>query len=79
MFKHVFLKDPNNLVISPFSVKLLMNLLVEATAPETDTQRELTIISSKTSTTASIRNDFEKIFKSLNVSLICGILKILIF
>lgn len=55
--------------MSPFSVKVLLNLLAEATANNTDTQRELAIISTNDIRSHSAnRIQFDKIFQSLNVS-----------
>lgn len=65
----MFLKDPSNLIISPFSVKLLMNLLAEAAGTDSDTQKELSIISSNNIRSPyANRNQFSRIFKSLQVS-----------
>lgn len=65
--QRVFLKDPKNLVISPFSIKLLLNLLAEAAGTDTQTQKELAIISSNNIRSPyANRNQFGKIFESLN-------------
>jgi len=42
--KALMLSDPSNMILSPFSVKLLLSLLSEAAGPDTSTHKELAAV-----------------------------------
>lgn len=61
----MMLKDQSNMVVSPFSVKLLLVLLSEASGTDTTTQKELSIILSNIRAPYTARVLYGKIFNSL--------------
>lgn len=67
------LSDPSNMILSPFSVKLLLSLLSEAAGPDTSTHKELAAVLPSIQTIIQARELYGKIFGSLLVSLILAL------
>lgn len=56
------LSDPYNMILSPFSVKLLLSLLSEATGTDTSTHKELAAVLPSSQTINQARELYGKIF-----------------
>jgi serine protease inhibitor len=63
--KALMLSDPSNMILSPFSVKLLLSLLSEAAGPDTSTHKELAAVLPSIQTIIQARELYGKIFGSL--------------
>lgn len=63
--KALMLSDPSNMILSPFSVKLLLSLLSEAAGQDTSTHRELAAVLPSIQTIIQAREYYGSIFKSL--------------
>lgn len=68
------LSDPSNMILSPFSVKLLLSLLSEAAGLDTSTHKELAAVLPSIQTLIQARELYGKIFGSLLVSFVCFVL-----
>lgn len=64
----LMLSDSSNMILSPFSVKLLLSLLSEAAGAGTSTHQELADILPSIQTIIQARELYGKIFGSLLVS-----------
>jgi len=63
--KALMLSDPSNMILSPFSVKLLLSLLSEAAGVDTSTHKELAAVLPSIRTIIQARELYGKIFGSL--------------
>jgi len=63
--KALMLSEPSNMMLSPFSVKLLLSLLSEAAGLDTSTHKELAAVLPSIQTTIQARELYGKIFGSL--------------
>lgn len=63
------LSDSSNMILSPFSVKLLLSLLSEAAGPDTSTHQELSEVLPSIRSNIQARELYGKIFGSLLVSI----------
>lgn len=67
-FQIVFEENKGNVILSPFSVKLLMSLLFEASAAGTLTQHQLRLATPTISTHYQSREFYKNIFNGLKVN-----------
>lgn len=63
--KALMLSDPSNMILSPFSVKLMLSLLSEAAGTDTSTHKELAAVLPSIQTIIQARELYGKIFGSL--------------